>query len=191
MYSLVFVIVLICVQGWFSVASEWWSGQRLHRLYCPLNVCTDVPGCRGRQWVWFTLHSIFYAILYQHKHKYTKANNQTIYCISLLYNVPFLDINGLHCWSDLLLHYKEKTKLSTPYTPSCCLPPIYCPSFCIHISDSRVLEDVRRVVGDDSYHPQYPRELAGRIFTTCYMASENSSEDTCKRAKDLATQIGR
>ncbi|KAF7645160.1 hypothetical protein LDENG_00208730, partial [Lucifuga dentata] len=56
--------------------------------------------------------------------------------------------------------------------------------------NSQVLEDVRRVVGDDSYHPQDPGELCGKIFTTCYMASENSSDDTCNRAKDLANQIG-
>lgn len=53
-----------------------------------------------------------------------------------------------------------------------------------------MLEDVRRVVGDVSYRPRQPRELCGRIFTTCYMASENSSEATSKRARDLAKQIG-
>ncbi|KAM4602403.1 glutamine-dependent NAD(+) synthetase [Polymixia lowei] len=57
-------------------------------------------------------------------------------------------------------------------------------------SNSQVLEDVRRIVGDTSYCPQEPRELCGRIFTTCYMASENSSEGTRNRAKDLANQIG-
>uniref|UniRef100_A0A8C6M106 Glutamine-dependent NAD(+) synthetase n=1 Tax=Nothobranchius furzeri TaxID=105023 RepID=A0A8C6M106_NOTFU len=56
--------------------------------------------------------------------------------------------------------------------------------------NSQVLEDVRRVVGDESYTPQHPEELCGRIFTTCYMASENSSEGTCSRARELASQIG-
>lgn len=69
-------------------------------------------------------------------------------------------------------------------------PPVIDTSFSI-ISDSQVLKDVRRVVGIDSYHPQDPRELCGHIFTTCYMASENSTQDTCRRAKDLANQIGR
>uniref|UniRef100_A0A8C8H7G0 NAD/GMP synthase domain-containing protein n=1 Tax=Oncorhynchus tshawytscha TaxID=74940 RepID=A0A8C8H7G0_ONCTS len=32
--------------------------------------------------------------------------------------------------------------------------------------------------------------LCGRIFTTCYMASENSSVGTRNRAKELAAQIG-
>ena len=35
-----------------------------------------------------------------------------------------------------------------------------------------------------------PKELAGRIFVTCYMGTENSSEETRKRASDLAEEIG-
>uniref|UniRef100_A0A3Q1ILN3 Glutamine-dependent NAD(+) synthetase n=1 Tax=Anabas testudineus TaxID=64144 RepID=A0A3Q1ILN3_ANATE len=62
-------------------------------------------------------------------------------------------------------------------------------SMCV-VSIFQVLEDVRRVVGEQSYYPQSPRDLCGHIFTTCYMASENSSSDTCNRAKDLSNQIG-
>lgn len=46
-------------------------------------------------------------------------------------------------------------------------------------------------MGDTSYDPQDPKELCGRVFTTCYMSSENSSEDTRSRARELAAQIGR
>ncbi|KAG7268567.1 hypothetical protein CRUP_036324 [Coryphaenoides rupestris] len=46
------------------------------------------------------------------------------------------------------------------------------------------------VLGDPSYHPQGPRELCGRLFTTCYMGGDNSSKDTQNRAKELASQIG-
>lgn len=81
-----------------------------------------------------------------------------------------------------------KSILSPPPPPSCLLS-IFVVS--LYPSDSQVLVDVRRVVGDDSYRPRDPRELCGHIFTTCYMASENSSEDTCSRAKGLASQIGR
>ncbi|ROL41207.1 Glutamine-dependent NAD(+) synthetase [Anabarilius grahami] len=69
-------------------------------------------------------------------------------------------------------------------------------SMCVQIchavkeGNSQVLDDVQRVVNDSSYRPKDPRELCGRLFTTCYMASENSSEDTRNRAKDLAAQIG-
>ncbi|XP_041844861.1 glutamine-dependent NAD(+) synthetase [Melanotaenia boesemani] len=73
-----------------------------------------------------------------------------------------------------------------------CIVHCMCVLLCqtIQDGDSQTLNDVRRVVGDDSYHPQHPKELCGRIFTTCYMASENSSEDTSNRARDLANQIG-
>lgn len=57
--------------------------------------------------------------------------------------------------------------------------------------DNQVLQDVRRLVGNETYFPQQPRELCRLIFTTCYMGSENSSADTCNRAKELASQIGR
>uniref|UniRef100_A0A8C9X5I1 Glutamine-dependent NAD(+) synthetase n=1 Tax=Sander lucioperca TaxID=283035 RepID=A0A8C9X5I1_SANLU len=73
-----------------------------------------------------------------------------------------------------------------------CIVHSMCTLLCQAVKDGngQVLEDVRRVVGDDSYHPQHPGELCARIFTTCYMASENSSEDTCSRARELANQIG-
>lgn len=54
-----------------------------------------------------------------------------------------------------------------------------------------MLADARRIVHDETYIPEDPRELCKRVFTTCYMASENSSQDTCNRAKLLAEQIGR
>lgn len=58
-------------------------------------------------------------------------------------------------------------------------------------SDTDVLADARRIVNDETYIPEDPREFCKRVFTTCYMASENSSQDTCNRAKLLAEQIGR
>ncbi|XP_064617511.1 glutamine-dependent NAD(+) synthetase-like isoform X2 [Liolophura sinensis] len=56
--------------------------------------------------------------------------------------------------------------------------------------DRSVLEDIRRVVGDKTYTPTDPQELCGRLFTTCYMGSENSSQETKTRATNLAQQIG-
>lgn len=73
-----------------------------------------------------------------------------------------------------------------------CIVHSMCVQVCkaIKDGDGQVLQDVRRIVGDDSYCPQNPRELVGHLFTTCYMASENSSEETHNRAKELANQIG-
>ncbi|XP_037086411.1 glutamine-dependent NAD(+) synthetase-like [Pollicipes pollicipes] len=56
--------------------------------------------------------------------------------------------------------------------------------------DSRVLETVRRITGDAEYTPTEPRELCGRLFTTCYMGSENSSAETRARAAQLAAEVG-
>uniref|UniRef100_A0A8C6QA80 Glutamine-dependent NAD(+) synthetase n=1 Tax=Nannospalax galili TaxID=1026970 RepID=A0A8C6QA80_NANGA len=55
---------------------------------------------------------------------------------------------------------------------------------------SQVLADVQALVDESTYTPQDPRELCGRILTTCYMASENSSQETQSRATELAGQIG-
>ena len=54
-----------------------------------------------------------------------------------------------------------------------------------------MIQDARRVVSDMEYIPVDPQEFAGRIFTTCYMATENSSRETHNRAKELAGEIGR
>eukprot|EP00045_Choanoeca_perplexa_P012688 m.139808 g.139808 ORF g.139808 m.139808 type:complete len:698 (-) comp16099_c0_seq4:1105-3198(-) len=55
---------------------------------------------------------------------------------------------------------------------------------------SRVLEDVRRLVNDPEYTPTCPKELASRLFTTAYMGTTNSSAETRNRAKTLAAEIG-
>ncbi|NIG58410.1 glutamine-dependent NAD(+) synthetase [Pontoporia blainvillei] len=73
-----------------------------------------------------------------------------------------------------------------------CLVYSMCHQVCeaVKHGSQEVLADVRTIVNQTSYTPQDPRELCGRILTTCYMASENSSQETCNRAGDLAQQIG-
>lgn len=56
--------------------------------------------------------------------------------------------------------------------------------------DAKVLEDVRKIVGEANYIPEDPRELCNRIFVTCYMGTENSALETQGRATNLASQIG-
>ncbi|KAI2561531.1 NAD synthetase 1 [Homo sapiens] len=60
----------------------------------------------------------------------------------------------------------------------------------VRSGNEEVLADVRTIVNQISYTPQDPRDLCGRILTTCYMASKNSSQETCTRARELAQQIG-
>ncbi|TIA90965.1 hypothetical protein E3P99_01305 [Wallemia hederae] len=59
--------------------------------------------------------------------------------------------------------------------------------------EQQVIADVRRITGepdDSTYVPWDHRELCNRIFYTSYMGTENSSDETRQRAKDLANDIG-
>ncbi|KAJ7419368.1 Glutamine-dependent NAD(+) synthetase [Pitangus sulphuratus] len=73
-----------------------------------------------------------------------------------------------------------------------CIVYSMCRQVCLAVKNGNadVLADARRIVHDEAYTPEDPREFCKRVFTTCYMASENSSQDTCNRAKLLAEQIG-
>uniref|UniRef100_A0A8C2WJP2 Glutamine-dependent NAD(+) synthetase n=1 Tax=Cyclopterus lumpus TaxID=8103 RepID=A0A8C2WJP2_CYCLU len=115
------------------------------------------------------------------------------------FNSPEEEISlGPACWLWDYLRRSEQAGFLLPLSggvdssSTACIVHSMCVLLCqaVEGGNSQVLEDVRRVVGDDSYRPEHPRELCGHIFTTCYMASENSSEDTCSRAKGLANQIG-
>jgi NAD+ synthase (glutamine-hydrolysing) len=53
-----------------------------------------------------------------------------------------------------------------------------------------VLQDLRRVTGDNKFVPQRPEEIVSRLLHTCYMGTVNSSEETQGRAKRLAGIIG-
>ncbi|KAJ6261440.1 hypothetical protein Dda_4110 [Drechslerella dactyloides] len=56
--------------------------------------------------------------------------------------------------------------------------------------DQQVLSDVRKITKDPNFLPATPQELAGRIFHTCFMGTENSSTETRSRAKEFAEAIG-
>ncbi|KAK7107921.1 glutamine-dependent NAD(+) synthetase-like [Littorina saxatilis] len=73
-----------------------------------------------------------------------------------------------------------------------CLVASMCHMVVEAVSSGRrsVLSDIQRIVGQPDYVPKDPRELANRIFTTCYMGSENSSNETRNRSAQLANQIG-
>ena len=57
-------------------------------------------------------------------------------------------------------------------------------------SKKLVLADVRRVTKRPNYTPSSWRDLCGKLFVTCYMASKFSGSETRDRAALLATQIG-
>ena len=49
--------------------------------------------------------------------------------------------------------------------------------------DETALANVRKITGESDYTPTDPAELCNRVLVTCYMGSENSSEETKNRAK--------
>uniref|UniRef100_A0A672GNW4 Glutamine-dependent NAD(+) synthetase n=1 Tax=Salarias fasciatus TaxID=181472 RepID=A0A672GNW4_SALFA len=119
--------------------------------------------------------------------------------VEWLFHTPEEEISlGPACWLWDYLRRSGQAGFLLPLSggvdssSTACIVHSMCVLLCQAVEDGsrEVLQDVRRVVGDESYRPQHPRELCGRIFTTCYMSSENSSEDTCSRAKNLANQIG-
>ncbi|XP_002740923.3 glutamine-dependent NAD(+) synthetase-like [Saccoglossus kowalevskii] len=73
-----------------------------------------------------------------------------------------------------------------------CLVSSMCHLVCDAISNGNtdVLSDVRRIVSDKTYTPRDPKDLACKLFTTCYMGTVNSSEETKENAKRLAADIG-
>ncbi|KAL0640035.1 glutamine-dependent NAD(+) synthetase [Maublancomyces gigas] len=59
--------------------------------------------------------------------------------------------------------------------------------------EEQVIKDVRRIAGEpegSTWVPKTPQELAGHIFYTSFMGTENSSKETRQRAKDFAEAIG-
>jgi NAD+ synthase (glutamine-hydrolysing) len=95
---------------------------------------------------------------------------------------------GPACW---LWDYLRRSKTSGYFLPlsggidSCATATIVASMCRLVVKESaegntHVLEDARRLA----------REFAGRIFYTCYMGTENSSNETRQRAKNLADVIG-
>ncbi|XP_075282833.1 glutamine-dependent NAD(+) synthetase isoform X2 [Opisthocomus hoazin] len=105
---------------------------------------------------------------------------------------------GPACW---LWDYLRRSKQAGFLLPlsggidssaTACIVYSMCRQVCLAVKNGNadVLADARKIVNDETYVPEDPREFCKRVFTTCYMASENSSQDTCNRAKLLAEQIG-
>lgn len=56
--------------------------------------------------------------------------------------------------------------------------------------DQKVLSDLRRITGQVDYTPTSAKELCNRFLVTCYMGTDNSSNETKQRAAGLAAAIG-
>lgn len=53
-----------------------------------------------------------------------------------------------------------------------------------------VLEDLRRITEKENFLPANPKEICQELFTTCYMAAENSSAESNSLVHDLTDSIG-
>ncbi|RUP44369.1 carbon-nitrogen hydrolase [Jimgerdemannia flammicorona] len=114
------------------------------------------------------------------------------------YHTPEQEITlGPACW---MWDYLRRSKTGGYFLPlsggidSCATATIVA-SMCRLVAESaregdiQVIKDARRMTGepeDSEYLPTDPREFANRIFHTCYMGTENSSQETRVRAKELA-----
>ena len=56
--------------------------------------------------------------------------------------------------------------------------------------NENVLTELRKIVSDQKYAPTSATDICSKLFITCYMGTENSSEGTKERARSLANQIG-
>lgn len=56
--------------------------------------------------------------------------------------------------------------------------------------DEQVLTDVRKILADPEYTPDYAPALCNRLLVTCFMGSVNSSRETRQRASILSNQLG-
>ncbi|KAF7459580.1 glutamine-dependent NAD(+) synthetase [Marmota monax] len=115
------------------------------------------------------------------------------------YHRPEEEISlGPACWLWDFLRRSHQAGFLLPLSggmdsaATACLVYSMCFQVCEAVRDGNqeVLADVQAILNQNSYIPQDPRELCGRLLTTCYMASENSSQETCSRARELAQQIG-
>ncbi|GAA5888101.1 hypothetical protein JCM5296_005433 [Sporobolomyces johnsonii] len=122
--------------------------------------------------------------------------------VEFTYNLPEEEIAyGPACW---LWDYLRRSGTSGYFVPlsggidSCATATIVY-SMCRLVAkaaaegNEQVIVDARRIAGeaaDSDYIPIDPREFCGRLFHTCYMGTQNSSEETRKRAKELAEAIG-
>ena len=73
-----------------------------------------------------------------------------------------------------------------------CIVASMCRIVCAAVKNGNIqtLSDVRNIVKDNEYIPTDSKELCGRIFVTCYMGTDNSSQETKDRAANLARDIG-
>ncbi|KAH7105940.1 glutamine-dependent NAD(+) synthetase with GAT domain-containing protein [Auriculariales sp. MPI-PUGE-AT-0066] len=134
--------------------------------------------------------------------KFERTLDVTLHTDIVSYHTPQEEIAlGPACW---LWDYLRRSRTQGYFLPlsggiDSCATAVIVHSMCRLVADAaangnrHVIADARRMTGeapDSAYLPTDPREFASRVFHTCYMGTENSSNDTRSRAKELADAIG-
>ncbi|KAJ2077740.1 glutamine-dependent NAD(+) synthetase [Coemansia sp. RSA 988] len=123
--------------------------------------------------------------------------------IEVRFHEPAEEVNlGPACW---LWDYLRRSQQGGFFLPlsggiDSCSTAVIVHSMCRLVvesckrGDQQTIKDVRRCIGENKagmeYIPQSPQELAGLLFHTCFMGTQNSSRETRSRAKKLAEAIG-
>ncbi|RLV96095.1 Glutamine-dependent NAD [Spathaspora sp. JA1] len=113
------------------------------------------------------------------------------------YHLPEEEIAlGPACW---LWDYLRRSKTGGFFLPlsggiDSCATAVIVYSMCKlvveSIDDPQVLSDLQMLVNDDKFVPTKPQDITDKLFYTCYMGTENSSQATRDRAKELSSAIG-
>lgn len=122
--------------------------------------------------------------------------------IETRYHLPEEEIAlGPACW---LWDYLRRSRTQGYFIPlsggiDSCATSVIVFSMCRQVvkacreGNEQVLNDVRRICGEgqgSKWIPKEPQEVSGKLFVTCYMGTENSSQETRTRARKLAEAIG-
>lgn len=123
----------------------------------------------------------------------------TVQPFPVKYHTPEEEIAlGPACW---LWDYLRRSRMSGFFLPlsggvdssavSCIVFSMCCQvNYAILNNNKTVLADLRQIVADPNFHPTSPNEICKKVFTTCYMGTENSTVETRRRAMALAECIG-
>lgn len=115
------------------------------------------------------------------------------------YHLPEEEIAlGPACW---LWDYLRRSKTAGFFLPlsggiDSCATATIVHSMCrlvldaVEKGDKTVIADVQALVHEPDFIPKTTQDIAGRIFYTSFMGTENSSKETRSRAKELSEVIG-
>ena len=60
----------------------------------------------------------------------------------------------------------------------------------VQAGEKQVTDDLRRIVGDKTFTPKTPQDIVSKLFHTCYMGTQHSSNETRSRSKRLSEALG-